>query len=94
MTDPLVRADCAAWASALSSYKAARGNAAAADIVNAGNAMLDLHAPDIEAVIEKLMFLLEPGLWEENDHGRRLRTIIGDLRRAHIDLDQRTSPAA
>jgi hypothetical protein len=50
-------------------------------VVKIQEALLDMAAPDINAVIEKLLILWEEDVWAETADGGRKATIIGDLRR-------------
>jgi hypothetical protein len=97
MTDGYVKADPAAWATALTELQAARtafntlteqhaaikakADEAGDRLVQAEEALLDLHAPDLPAVIEKLEIIFEPAMWNECLESERKVTVIGDLRR-------------
>lgn len=87
MTTYTVTADNAAWASAIQNLKAARESTAGNAIEQAGLALLDLHSPDVEGVIEKLMVIWEERVWNDAEDGERLRRIIGDLRRLQLGWD-------
>lgn len=90
-----VTSDPAAWASALTNLRTlqsadlspsrgsqATGGPDAADLLAAAEvAVLDLHAPTITAVIEKLSLLWEVELWDDSEEARHRQMVIGDLRR-------------
>ena len=90
-----VNADPAAFASALANLRTlqtadlppsrdpqATDGPDATDLLAAAEvALLDLHAPTISAVIEKLTILWEPKLWDDTADADHRRGVIGDLRR-------------
>lgn len=93
-----VTADSAAFATALADLRALQAadlpppgsspdviRSADADLAAAEIALLDLHAPTFSAVIDKLMILWQPELWEGDDPETCHRQmVIGDLRRLAV----------
>jgi hypothetical protein len=95
MTDHYVTADPAAWASARDELRAAtaaqnaltaaarktHGDEVSRRLVRAQEALLDLYAPDVQAVIEKLEIIWEIELGEDDQESGWKQIVIGDLRR-------------
>ena len=87
--------DAAAFASALANLRAlqtadlplSRGSQFpdspdATDLLAAAEeVMLDLPAPDLSAVIQKLSLLWEVELWDDSEEARHRRLLLGDLQR-------------
>ena len=88
-----VTADPTAWATALSEYHTAQAAfnslpdgsercAVASDgLIKAEAAVLDLHSPDLSAVIEKLRILWDEELGADTPESDHRRMVIGDLSR-------------
>ncbi|WP_420381834.1 hypothetical protein [Novosphingobium sp.] len=95
MTNHVLKADTAAWKLALSKLRAAKAECAAMkiprdrDIQNdkwetyfvAESALLTLPAPDLNAVIEKLMLLWNEDLASGAPESLQRCRVIGDIRR-------------
>lgn len=85
-----VKADTATWVEALAEYDAAKAAAAAGDMsADEGAAelrLLQLPAPDLSALRQKLEVLWGQELWEDDDDGQARRVIIGDLRRLENEV--------
>ena len=95
MADGHVTSYPAAWASALSYLRTlqaadlspprgcdATAGPVATDLMAAAEvAVLDIHAPTISAVIEKLAILWKSELWDDTPDADHRRMVIGDLRR-------------
>ena len=98
MATQFLTADSAAWATALanlSTLKAADlplsrsseypGSPDATDLLAAAEvAVLDLHAPTISAVIDKLAMIWEFQLEGDSEDARHRRLVIGDLCRLNF----------
>ena len=89
-----VNADPAAWASALANLRTLQASnalppgsprsvvlSADADLATAEIAVLDLHAPTLSAVIDKLTILWGPELWDDSQEAGHRQMVIGDLNR-------------
>lgn len=87
-------ADPAAWAIALANLRTLQASnalppgsprsvvlSADADLAAAEVAVLDLHAPTISAVINKLTILWGPELWDDSPDAGHRQMVIGDLHR-------------
>lgn len=95
MATGFVTANPAAWASALRNLRTlqaadlprSRGSQAAGGLdatdllASAEEAVLELHAPTLSAVIDKLSLLWEFKLEGDCQNARHRRLVIGDLRR-------------
>lgn len=95
MATEFATADSAAWASALANLRTlqsaalppscgpqAKGGPDATDLLAAAEvAVLDLHAPTISAVIDKLALIWEFKLDGDDQETHHRRLVIGDLRR-------------
>ena len=91
-----VTADTAAWATALAQYQTAHAaftslpdgserspaETLSDELVNAETALLDLHSPDLAAVVKKLEILWdEDELYADTEVAEHRRLVIGDLHR-------------
>jgi len=88
MTDGYIKADPTAWARAVNELKVARDTVdersskmGLVRVRRAEQALLNLAAPDLSAVAEKLMIVWQYEIWDETAEGRQLQMIVGDLRR-------------
>ena len=94
MATGTVTADPAAWATALANLRTLQSadllppgtpgdifRSAGADLAAAEVAVLDLHAPTISAVIDKLAMIWEFKLDGDSEEAHHRRLVIGDLRR-------------
>jgi|GEM_PF-2670299 len=88
-------ADPTAWATTLAQYHTARAaytslpdgsdrstiDGAFDNVIKAEAAVLDLHSPDLSAVIEKLRILWDEKLGADKPESDHRRMVIGDLSR-------------
>lgn len=98
MTTHLIKADPLAWELAMLQLKAAKANCDAIEMprddaildatldryYEAEEALLDLPAPSIEAVISKLMLIWADEIPSEAHDAHQKRMVIGDLRRFQV----------